>query len=177
MSDAKQGQEWSEHVWQRFESYEQAMCERGSGMTREQITGAAIFWAWLQEQMAANGRALSDPAHLARVKRMEEAGQGVQLIAAERQRQVDKEGWFPAHDDTHDNGEMAITAACYAVHHTDARVFVEGEDAFPWGSCADKRKKHSAVRALVIAGALIAAEIDRLQRAALADSPGKGDGK
>ena len=40
--------------------------------------------------------------------------EGIRLIAAERQRQVDVEGWTPAHDDEHDEGELAIAAACYA---------------------------------------------------------------
>jgi hypothetical protein len=89
---------------------------------------------------------------------------GAALIARERQRQIDAEGWTPAHDDEHSHGEMAITAACYAANGTDAEVLVHGEDAWPWGSCDDKRKQHSRVRQLAIAGALIAAEIDRLQR-------------
>jgi hypothetical protein len=90
---------------------------------------------------------------------------GIELIAQERVRQQEKEGWTPEHDDGHSHGEMAITAACYAVHHTDAKVLIEGEDAMPWGSCHDKRGKHSTERALTIAGALIAAELDRLVRA------------
>lgn len=87
---------------------------------------------------------------------------GVSLIAAERKRQVDTEGWTPEHDAQHGRGEMAITAACYAAFSTDAQVLVDGKDAFPWGSCDDKRLRHSRQRQLVIAGALIAAEIDRL---------------
>lgn len=90
---------------------------------------------------------------------------GIAMIAAERTRQVSGEGWTPAHDDEHTRGEMAITAACYAANDTDAEVMVMGEDAFPWGSWHDKRKKHDRIRQLVIAGALIAAEIDRLTRA------------
>lgn len=90
---------------------------------------------------------------------------GVSLIAAERKRQVEKEGWDATHDDTHVRGEMAITAACYAVEGTAAVVTVDGCEAWPWGSCDDKRNWHGPVRRLVIAGALIAAEIDRLSRA------------
>lgn len=108
---------------------------------------------------------------------------GVARIAAERQRQIEQEGWTPARDDEHDKGELAITAACYAVHgltirHADnaitssehpVRVVVSGpygitKDAWLWASCDDKRDKHSQLRRLEIAGALIAAEIDRLQR-------------
>lgn len=92
-----------------------------------------------------------------------EADNGVALIAAERARQIAKEGWTPEHDDTHSHGEMAISAACYAANGTTAEVTINGRDAFPWGSCDDKRQKHDRVRQLVIAGALIAAEIDRLR--------------
>ena len=91
---------------------------------------------------------------------------GIDLIVAERQRQVSGEGWSSIHDDTHDRGEMAISAACYAANETVADVKVGAVDAWPWGSCYDKRKKHDRIRQLTIAGALIAAEIDRLQRKA-----------
>lgn len=37
------------------------------------------------------------------------------------------------------------------------------KDGWPWGEDWDKREKHDIMRSLVIAGALIAAEIDRLQ--------------
>jgi hypothetical protein len=94
---------------------------------------------------------------------------GIELISAERQRQISKEGWTPEHDDTHKYGELAKAAACYAIHHTDAIVREDcgqtAGDAWPWPEEWDKRKKHSTLRALTIAGALIAAEIDRLQRA------------
>lgn len=36
-------------------------------------------------------------------------GDGVSIIAAERQRQVEVEGYRFAHDDQHDEGELAIT--------------------------------------------------------------------
>lgn len=37
---------------------------------------------------------------------------GIDLIAAERQRQIEEEGWTPDHDDQHTNGELALAAAC-----------------------------------------------------------------
>ncbi|MCM0757438.1 hypothetical protein M7775_02505, partial [Sporomusa sphaeroides DSM 2875] len=40
---------------------------------------------------------------------------GIELIAAERQRQISQEGWTPEHDDQHANGELALAAACYAI--------------------------------------------------------------
>lgn len=95
---------------------------------------------------------------------------GIQLIAAERRRQVSKEGWTTAHDDTHTRKQMAKAAESYlAAHiHPDLWAKEHGEAAgptayWPW---AKKWWKPSddPVRNLVKAGALIAAEIDRLQR-------------
>jgi len=37
---------------------------------------------------------------------------GVALIAAERRRQIEAEGWTPEHDDEHTRGQIALAAAC-----------------------------------------------------------------
>lgn len=107
---------------------------------------------------------------------------GVEMIAAERQRQVTRRSWTPEHDDTHGDGSLAFAAACYAV---PGRLYVERRvaagpmfvDPWPWADSYDKRKAggnvpdaiptdgEERVAMLVRAGALIAAEIDRLQRA------------
>jgi hypothetical protein len=86
---------------------------------------------------------------------------GIELIAAERQRQIDAEGWSPEHDDGHTNGEMAFSAAAYALWDTDKRVAVNTLEHR--GSCFPL-KPGGQIRNLVRAGALVAAEIDRLQR-------------
>jgi hypothetical protein len=85
---------------------------------------------------------------------------GAELIAAERQRQIDAEGWTPEHDDTHADGELACAAACYAIGR--ANVTIEGVYLWPW----ENRwwKPAPRIRELVKAGALIAAEIDRVAR-------------
>lgn len=87
---------------------------------------------------------------------------GADMIAYERRRQVKQEGWDSTHDDMeHTEGELAAAACCYA-----APWPIFGEyDPWPWDKESDKRNKHSRIRLLVIAGALIAAEIDRLKRA------------
>ncbi len=104
---------------------------------------------------------------------------GISLIRRERDRQIEDEGHTAANDDKQVNGELAIAAACYAVHGYDTKNerfevnrvvssgFNEGacEDAWPWDPEWDKREEHPPLRRLVIAGALIAAEIDRLLRA------------
>ena len=91
------------------------------------------------------------------------------LIAVERRRQIEQEGWDVAHDREHICGGLAVAAACYAINHIDLnglRVvmdFADGTaDAWPWHPKWDKRKKHDRRRSLVIAGALIAAELDRM---------------
>ena len=94
---------------------------------------------------------------------------GIESIAAERQRQIEKEGWTPAHDNEHDEGDIALAAACYALPVAENYVeCIEGMGpimwpwAYKWWKPKDRRSD------LVRAGALIAAEIDRLDRAALA---------
>jgi hypothetical protein len=93
---------------------------------------------------------------------------GVELIVAERERQVSQEGWSSEHDDSHDGAELATAAVCYVLygHHINGRV----PDLWPWDAPWWKPSK-DAVRNLVKAGALIAAEIDRLQRAANSQEP------
>jgi hypothetical protein len=102
--------------------------------------------------------------------------QAARDVLAERQRQVSAEGWTTEHDDEHTLGELAIAAACLAVHGTDAQVFDDGSPCDVWGLA----KKHAADRRrqLVIAGALILAEIERLDRASpttQADRGAEGD--
>lgn len=92
---------------------------------------------------------------------------GSELIAAERQRQAEVEGWTAEHDDEHAEGSLIRAAVCYA---DDARPFmtrygVARFAVWPWRS-TDWKPSGDPVRSLVKAGALIAAEIDRIQRAA-----------
>ena len=84
---------------------------------------------------------------------------GVQLIERERREQMTREQWSDVHDDTHRRGELARAAACYAL----VDLPIKGRPRWPW-SC-DWWKPKSRLRNLIRAGALIAAEIDRLVRA------------
>ena len=86
---------------------------------------------------------------------------GIELIARERQRQITEEGWTSEHDNTHRNGELVLAAMTYADEAHIGSVRLIGS-TWPW----DEKwwKPGSPVRNLVKAGALIAAEIDRLQR-------------
>jgi hypothetical protein len=89
-------------------------------------------------------------------------------IAAERERQVTSEGFTPAHDDQWIVNELASAAACYA-----------RPDLFPlywswdwqWWKPKDRRRN------LIRSAALLVAEIERLDRAALADPAGANGGE
>lgn len=86
------------------------------------------------------------------------------MIAAERWRQTEIEGWTADHDDDEHGGqELAEAAICYARAGIGAESDVVPE-RWPW-SPQDWKPSGDGVRNLVRAGALIAAEIDRLQRA------------
>ena len=104
--------------------------------------------------------------------------EAVGLIIAERERQKSVEGWSEAHDDEHVDGALAQAAACYA--WVPPRP-IEVKRAFPWPESwkpelgDSQTTATSRERVLVKAGALIVAEIERLQRlAALAPQPTEG---
>lgn len=84
-------------------------------------------------------------------------------LLAERQRQISVEGWGPEHDDEHGQGEMAAAAACYALHTEPVGNVGDYLRFWPWG--AKWWKPADSRRNLVKAGALILAEIERLDRA------------
>lgn len=94
---------------------------------------------------------------------------GVEIIAMERARQVYQKGYTAAHDDDHENGELAKAAIAYAIPNRNA---AESVYWWPWSNPSpvvnhnvhNPRGRQSRVRELAKAGALIAAEIDRLRR-------------
>ena len=95
---------------------------------------------------------------------------GAQLIAKERVRQVKEEGWSAEHDDEHEKGELVKAAASYLLRRCDSSLRIdEGYQVFdladilwPWDF--DYFKPTDPIKDLIKAGALIAAEIDRLLR-------------
>lgn len=99
-------------------------------------------------------------------------------IAAERRRQIEEEGWTAEHDDQHPDGEMAQAAACYATHRRPVGVVVRGTEGgsmygwlrWPWHWSWWKPKNPR--RDLIRAGALIVAEIERLDRASAPPATG-----
>lgn len=88
-------------------------------------------------------------------------------VLAERQRQVSVEDWAPGHDDEHVAGELALAAVCYALpphqRYVGASPFRRTPTFWPW---AGGWKPKDARSDLIRAGALILAEIERLDRLA-----------
>jgi hypothetical protein len=112
-------------------------------------------------------------------------------IAAERRRQVEVEGWSPEHDDKHRDGSLAQAAGCYVFHaaayqrvryNIDLAAyraspprdrFLSGFNlSWPWDRAWWKPKDPR--RDLIRAGALIVAEVERLDRAAAAEGRTNG---
>jgi hypothetical protein len=89
---------------------------------------------------------------------------GIDLITAERVRQVQEEGWTAKHDDVHDGGELVQAACCYANAARYGAVPGQPPHGWPWDPSWWKARSNDPIGSLVKAGALIAAEIDRIQR-------------
>lgn len=101
---------------------------------------------------------------------MEGLTKATNSVLAERQRQIDAEGWTPEHDDSHVNGELAGAASAYAMLAA-AQAQMGGKmpaaldkppPFFMWDHAFWKPKDQRTN--LVRAGALILAEIERLDR-------------
>ncbi len=100
------------------------------------------------------------------------ASHGAELIAKERERQIQEEGWTEQHDDSHTPGDLATAGACYALGAAAfsarnsgirQRLTEAAQELWPWGGRWWKPVPNP-IRELTKAGALIAAEIDRLER-------------
>lgn len=100
---------------------------------------------------------------------------GAEQIAQERQRQLAEEDWSLDHDQMHTSGELAGAAARYAMpprlrelpilnNTLGGLVWPNSPDHYGWRAWAFKPSPDDRVRELVKAGALITAEIDRLER-------------
>jgi len=114
---------------------------------------------------------------------------GVELIKYERERQISEEGWSLKHDRSHEDCSLALAAICYA---TPEKLFIRDDDyvnqtiykdPWPWEGydkrlhygerrnnagnsipCPSTYSKKERIDLLIKAGALIAAEIDRLNK-------------
>ncbi len=97
---------------------------------------------------------------------------GAELISKERERQMSQEGWDAQHDNRHLKAELTQAAICYALDvakEYETRQWKDMMQMFstrlwPWDKIHWKPTPDNRIRQLTKAGALIAAEIDRLQR-------------
>ncbi len=91
---------------------------------------------------------------------------GIELVAAERKRQMEEEGWTPEHDSTHIYGEIVGAARAYAWYAQSSICKLKKSSnpplAWPWDNHWWK-PSDDPIRNLVKAAALICAEIDRIQ--------------
>ena len=88
-------------------------------------------------------------------------------VVAERQRQQSAEGWTPEHDDQYGKSQLLWASSCYMLNTIQPFNHIPMD--WPWDS--SWWKPTNPRRDLVKAGALIIAEIERIDRAAAA---GKG---
>ncbi|WP_404991205.1 hypothetical protein [Cupriavidus pauculus] len=96
-------------------------------------------------------------------------------VLAERQRQISAEGWTPEHDDEHIPGTLSQAAGCYIEWNGyEQSVVPEGAIPINWPWAVDWWKPKDERRNLVRAGALILAEIERIDRAA-GNQPGHAE--
>ena len=84
----------------------------------------------------------------------------IEEIQDERRRQINVERFSRSHDDQHVHGDLARAAACYAIEDTWPR-----SSPLRWPWAAHWWKPKTARENLIRAGALIVAEIERLDRA------------
>lgn len=92
---------------------------------------------------------------------------GIEAIAAERNRQIEKEGYDAEHDSEHTVFDLVSAAYCYAnaARRTSLKYSIRTTPiAWPWEDDSWK-PSDDTLRNLEKAGALIAAAIDRLDAA------------
>ncbi|HAW0941999.1 TPA: ead/Ea22-like family protein [Escherichia coli] len=84
----------------------------------------------------------------------------VQSVIAERQRHQSVEGWTPEHDDQYSKSQLLWASSCYVLNaiHPFNRI------PFGWPWTPEWWKPTNPRRDLVKAGALILAEIERIDR-------------
>lgn len=90
---------------------------------------------------------------------------GVELIAEERKRQIEVEGWTEKHDSGYWYYELAFAAVAYAMPFEEVPLDgakIKRIHFWPWEPQHWKPTPDDRVKELIKAGALIAAEIDRL---------------
>jgi hypothetical protein len=93
---------------------------------------------------------------------------GIEIIAKERKRQIEEEGYTSENDDKEFYDDLSDAAAIYAMNKGDRTLMIEDGDSiintiWPW-DIKYYKPTNNRIHELAKAGALIAAEIDKLLR-------------
>lgn len=125
-----------------------AIAKRDCGVTTElRLNGASRFHNIRLTALEAEGTKEVD---------------AIELIANERRRQIQVEGYVPTRDDMYVLGELKNAAECY-LRWAGCQTTPASPQDWPWDRSTFK-PTGDAIRDMTKAGALIAAEIDRLLR-------------
>lgn len=106
---------------------------------------------------------------------MERYNDAINMIADERIRQQEEEGYIIEKDDRYQSNELTDAAAAYLLLKTETNLYDSlsyriksaeniAWEIWPWRSVEFKPVPDNRIRELVKAGAMIVAEIERLQR-------------
>lgn len=92
---------------------------------------------------------------------------GIQLIAHERKKQIDKHGFTGEHHANHpewyENHQLQFAATTLLMHEFEEQLEIDALTPDGWNAeWFEKMNNKTRRERLVIAGALIAAELDRL---------------
>ncbi len=134
----------------------EALCAYTLGMRFDYAQGAE------KVQLVDALQAISAPAAVS----PQNLTRAVRDVLAERQRQIEVEGWTPEHDDKHGGGQIAAAAGCYALFTDTHPIAGYCPRNWPWDASWWKPTHYR--HDLVKSGALVLAELERIDRAALA---------
>ncbi|PPQ34748.1 hypothetical protein SAMN06265338_1404 [Rhodoblastus acidophilus] len=149
------------------------------GAEAEQFIQAAIdrapeplrrLGAWLANKLDDDDWKTADRLITGAAWSLDQTSPAVRDVLSERQRQISVEGWTPEHDDGHKLGELGLAGALYALPYDSGLITQDDhialDIALDVGCGWDVKPEPDKRLRLVKAGALILAEIERLDRAA-----------
>lgn len=120
--------------------------------------------SWAVQRATWNARAMAPFDSATRRPTRRFVSEGANRVVDERFRQVEVEGYLPEHDEAHIDGELARAALVYLrrVCEPPLRIDDRPPGDWPWDASLWRPTDENPILMLSKAGALIAAEIDRL---------------
>ncbi len=141
-------------------------CMCGSAMKDHVHSGCGyptgMFDYYYNQWLESDNKTPATDAFLAEVRAqgVKSLSNAVQSVIAERQRHQSVEGWTPEHDDQYSKSQLLWASSCYVLNaiHPFNRI------PFDWPWTPEWWKPTNPRRDMVKAGALILAEIERIDR-------------